>query len=65
MPKVSKDSVEAQDQGPVLDYSGEVDGYTVNFVTFRPADLDHTACSRAYRTTAASAHTGATFSTAR
>ena len=43
MPKVSKVSVEAQDHGPVLDYSGEVDGYTVNFVTFRPADLDHTA----------------------
>ena len=39
MPKVSKDSVEGQDHGPVLEYSGDVDGYTVNFVTFRE-DLD-------------------------
>jgi len=42
MPKVSKESVEAQDHGPVLDYAGELDGYTVNFVTFRQEDLDHT-----------------------
>lgn len=42
MPKVSKDSVEGQDHGPVLDHAGELDGYTVNFVTFRE-DLDHTA----------------------
>jgi mannose-6-phosphate isomerase-like protein (cupin superfamily) len=41
MPKVSKDSVEAQDHGVVLDYTDEVDGYTVDFVTFRE-DLDHT-----------------------
>ena len=41
MPKLSKDSVEAQDHGVVLDYTGEVDGYTVDFVTFRE-DLDHT-----------------------
>jgi hypothetical protein len=39
MPKISKDSVEAQDHGPVLEYSGEFDGYTVNFVTFKD-DMD-------------------------
>ncbi len=41
MPRVSKDSVEAQDHGQVLVYEGEVDGHTVNFVTFRE-DIDHT-----------------------
>jgi hypothetical protein len=41
MPKVSKDTVEAHDHGLVLDYTGELDGYTVNFVTFRE-DVDHT-----------------------
>ena len=41
MPKVSKNSVEAQDHGLVLVYEGEVDGHTVNFVTFRE-DIDHT-----------------------
>jgi hypothetical protein len=41
MPKVSKDTVEGTDFGPVLDYAGEMDGYTVNFVTFKQ-DIDHT-----------------------
>jgi hypothetical protein len=42
MPKVSKESAsQGDDQGPVEDRHGEVDGYTVNFVTFRE-DLDAT-----------------------
>jgi hypothetical protein len=40
MPKLSKQTVEAQDHGPVLVYEDELDGYTANFVTFR-GDLDH------------------------
>jgi hypothetical protein len=42
MPKLSKQTVEAQDHGPVLVYEDELDGYTANFVTFRQ-DLDHSS----------------------
>jgi hypothetical protein len=42
MPKVSKDSAsQAVDRGPVMDKSEQLDGYTVNFVTFRQ-DIDAT-----------------------
>ncbi len=42
MPKVSKESAsQGGDHGPVVERSEELDGYTVNFVTFRP-DLDQT-----------------------
>ena len=42
MPKVSKESATGGgDFGPVLDLAGDVDGYTVNFVTFRE-DVDAT-----------------------
>jgi hypothetical protein len=42
MPKVSKDSAsQAVDHGPVMDKSEQLDGYTVNFVTFRQ-DIDAT-----------------------
>ena len=42
MPKVSKDSAsQAVDHGPVMDRSEQLDGYTVNFVTFRQ-DIDAT-----------------------
>jgi len=41
MPKVSKTSAEGKDHGIVVEHSGEVDGYTVNFVTFRE-NVDHT-----------------------
>ena len=42
MPKVSKDSAsQAVDHGPVMDKSEQLDGYTVNFVTFRQ-DVDAT-----------------------
>jgi hypothetical protein len=42
MPKVSKDSAsQAVDHGPVIDRSEQLDGYTVNFVTFRQ-DIDVT-----------------------
>src|SRR5215208_3120406 len=42
MPKVSKDSAaSANDYGPVLDITGDLDGYAVNFVTFRE-DIDAT-----------------------
>jgi hypothetical protein len=42
MPKVSKDSAAHNvDHGPVVDRSDQLDGYTVNFVTFRQ-DIDAT-----------------------
>jgi hypothetical protein len=41
MPKVSKESARAEDHGPVVDHSDELDGYTVNFVSFRQ-DVDAT-----------------------
>jgi hypothetical protein len=42
MPKVSKDSAtQGGDHGPVVERSEELDGYTVNFVTFRQ-DIDQT-----------------------
>lgn len=41
MPKVSKESAKAEDHGPVVDHSHELDGYTVNFVSFRQ-DVDAT-----------------------
>jgi hypothetical protein len=37
MPKVSRDSAEIQDHGPVEDRNAEFEGYTTNFVTFRQA----------------------------
>ena len=41
MPKVSKDSAaQVQDHGIVEDRSSDLDGYTVNFVTFRQ-EIDH------------------------
>jgi mannose-6-phosphate isomerase-like protein (cupin superfamily) len=40
MPKVSKESAtEGEDWGPVVERTGELDGYTVNFLTFRE-DVD-------------------------
>jgi mannose-6-phosphate isomerase-like protein (cupin superfamily) len=42
MPKVSKESaVHVEDHGPVVDRHEEIDGYTVNFVTFG-VDMDGT-----------------------
>jgi hypothetical protein len=41
MPKISKQSAQGQDHGVVVEHSGQFDGYTVNFVTFRE-DIDHT-----------------------
>jgi mannose-6-phosphate isomerase-like protein (cupin superfamily) len=41
MPKVSKDSARSADHGPVVDHTGELDDYTVNFVSFRQ-DVDAT-----------------------
>jgi hypothetical protein len=42
MSKVSKDSAtQGGDHGPVVDRSEELDGYTVNFLTFRQ-DMDQT-----------------------
>lgn len=40
MPKINKQTAEHQDHGIVDDYHQDVDGYTVNFVTFRQ-DMDH------------------------
>ena len=42
MPKVSKDSAaQVDDHGPVLDHHEDVEGYTINFVSFRQ-DIDAT-----------------------
>jgi hypothetical protein len=41
MPKVSRESAQLGDHGPVEDRHEDVDGYTVNFVTFRQ-DIDST-----------------------
>jgi hypothetical protein len=35
MPKISKESLEAQDFGPVEVYEGEIGDYTVNFLSFK------------------------------
>ena len=41
MPKVSKESAsQGGDHGPVVEASDELEGYMVNFVTFRQ-DIDH------------------------
>ena len=43
MPKVSKESASGGgDYGIVVDHAEDLDGYTVNFVTFRE-DVDHSA----------------------
>ena len=41
MPGLSRESAQADDVGIVEDRHGELEGYTVNFVTFRE-DIDHT-----------------------
>jgi hypothetical protein len=41
MPKVTPESAEVDDVGMLCDRFGEIDGYSVDFVTFR-ADLDAT-----------------------
>ena len=41
MPKVSRETAEVEDVGVVLDRFGEVEGYSVDFVTFRE-DVDAT-----------------------
>jgi hypothetical protein len=42
MPKVSRESAtQSADHGPVAEWSEQLDGYTVNFVTFRE-DVDAT-----------------------
>jgi Cupin domain len=40
MPKVSRDTAQTEDYGMVEDRHADLDGYTVNFVTFRQ-DIDH------------------------
>ncbi|MDX6667979.1 MAG: hypothetical protein QOK04_1359 [Solirubrobacteraceae bacterium] len=41
MPKLSKDTAQYEDHGPVVECHADMDGYTVNFVTFKQ-DMDHT-----------------------
>jgi hypothetical protein len=41
MPKVSRESAQVDDHGVVEDRHGELDGYTINFVSFRQ-DIDGT-----------------------
>ena len=50
MPKVSRESAEhVEDHGPVVDRHEDVDGYTINFVTFG-TDIDaHAAAEGAAR----------------
>jgi Cupin domain len=45
MPKVSKETAQFSDHGPVGEWSEDVDGYTVNFVTFKQ-DIDSTPLLR-------------------
>jgi hypothetical protein len=64
MPKVSKESAAAVEQhGPVEDRHEDLDGYTVNFVSFSE-DIDGTPMLMGLPTTAASARTGDTCSRA-
>ena len=64
MPKVSKaERRRGEDHGVVEERREDIDGYTVNFVTFRQ-DIDGTPLLEGCRTTAASARTGATCSRA-
>jgi cupin domain len=41
MPKVSRESAQVEDHGPVEDRHDDIDGYTVSFVSFRE-DIDAT-----------------------
>jgi Cupin domain len=41
MPKVSRDTGEFEDAGVLMDWSGELDGYSADFLTFRE-DMDAT-----------------------
>ena len=41
MPKVSKESAGAQDHGPVIEWREDVDGYAINWVSFK-GDIDST-----------------------
>ena len=60
MPKVSKDSAAHVEQhGPVEDRHEDIDGYTVNFVSFA-VDVDGTLLLKGCRATPARARTGAT-----
>ncbi len=60
MPKVSKESAaQVDDHGLVEDRHEDVDGYTVNFVSFRQ-DVDATPLLKGCRMTAVSARTGDT-----
>jgi hypothetical protein len=45
MPKVARESAEVEDVGILADRHGDLDGYTVNFLTFRE-DLDATPLLR-------------------
>ena len=50
MPKVSKESAaHVEDHGPVEDRHEDVDGYTINFVTFRQDDRRDAAAQGAAR----------------
>jgi mannose-6-phosphate isomerase-like protein (cupin superfamily) len=41
MPKLSRDTAQYEDHGPVVEAHAGMDDYTVNFVTFKQ-DMDHT-----------------------
>jgi cupin domain len=41
MPKISRESAQVEDHGPVEDRHDDIDGYTVSFVSFRE-DIDAT-----------------------
>jgi ethanolamine utilization protein EutQ (cupin superfamily) len=42
MLKTSKETGQKEDHGVVEDIHAEGDGYSINFVTFRQGDMDHT-----------------------
>src|SRR5262249_1111389 len=58
MPKVSRESAaQYLDHGPVMDATEDVDGYTINFVTFK-VDATRRHCSKGCPAIAARAHIG-------
>ena len=61
MPKVSKESAEHQDYGPVESWRKEVDGHAIEFAEFKQ-DIDSTPMLKGYPMTSATVRTGDTCS---
>ena len=59
MPKVTPDSAQVEDVGVLRDRFGELDEYSVDFLTFRQ-DMDATPLLKGLRDDQCRCHTGAT-----